>query len=481
MRLAFERQLAPQPTPVGTNTAPTPAGQHRLWAVLLAASTAVFAIQLDFFAMQPAIPKMARDLNVSASDLQWVISGYMLAEAAFLIVGGRLADIFGRKRFLIAGAAIFGVTSLIGGAATSPEMLISMRVAQGVGAAIIFPVALAVTTNALPAAKVQRAVGLVFAIGSIGLSFGPLVGGVLTDLISWRIVFWINVPVTIAIIGLAIYGVDDSRDETVPKSIDIAGLVLVIISIATFMFGIDRTSEWGWLYAPTLVLVIGGIVGLLIFVRVESRVRYPLLDLSLFRIRVFSVMTVAGSIGNGATTIVIFLSMIYLQDIKGMTPIEAGMAFLTFSLGYAVSALISGRVGKIPPWIAMASGLAIGGLGTIGIGASSGLFMFVALAGLSGLGLGFAFAYTNVVTQSVVPKQEAGAASGTVFTVLISVGGVALAMAVSIFESWTIVGGMNEAAAINAIFVGSGAAVLIAALLVAVFGRESHASAHQDS
>lgn len=461
--------------PATTNKEPLLAGGHHLWGVLLTASAGMFMVQLDFLALQSAVPKMARDLNTTASDLQWVISGYMLAEAAFLIVGGRLADIFGRKRFLIIGAAIFGLTSLIGGAATTPLMLIIMRLLQGIGAAIMLPVALAVTTNAFPANNVQRAVGLVFAIGSVGLAFGPLVGGILTDLVSWRVVLWINVPVTIAMIALAIYTVEDTRDESVPRSVDIAGLVLVVVSIATFTFGIDRTTVWGWLYPPTLACIIGGLIGLLCFVFVESRVRYPLIDLSLFRMRVFSVMTVAGSVGNGAATIVIFLSMIYLQDVKGFTPIEAGAAFLTFSLGYAISGLISGRVEGVPPWIAMGSGLAIGGLATIGMGMTDSLAMFVAVAGLSGLGLGFGWAYTSVVTQSIVPKQQAGAASGTVLTVLISVAGIALAIAVSIYETFTSAGSPNQAMVIKAIVIGAGVAVLLAALFVALFGREHKA------
>ncbi len=458
--------------PATTNKEPLLAGGHHLWGVLLTASAGMFMVQLDFLALQSAVPEMARDLNTTASDLQWVISGYMLAEAAFLIVGGRLADIFGRKRFLIIGAAIFGLTSLIGGAATSPFMLITMRLLQGIGAAIMLPVALAVTTNAFPATRVQRAVGLVFAIGSIGLAFGPLVGGILTDLVSWRVVLWINVPVTIAMIALAIYTVEDTRDESVPRSVDIAGLVLVVVSIAAFTFGIDRTTVWGWLYAPTLACIIGGVIGLFCFVIVESRVRYPLIDLSLFRMRVFSAMTIAGSVGNGAATIVIFLSMIYLQDVKGFTPIEAGATFLTFSLGYAFSGLISGRVEGVPPGIAMGCGLAIGGLATIGMGMTDSLFMFVALAGLSGLGLGFGWAYTSVVTQSVVPKQQAGAASGTVLTVLISVAGIALAIAVSIYETFTSAGSPNQAMVIKAIVMGAGVAVLFAALFVALFGRE---------
>ena len=473
--------MTSQPTPADPKNEPLLAGGRRLWVTLLAAATAVSAVQLDFFAVQAAIPQIARDLNTSASALQWVISGYMLSTAAFLIVGGRLADIFGRKKFLIVGCAIFGVTSLIGGAATSPQVLIGMRVAQGIGAAIMFPVALAVTTNAFPKDKVQRAVGLVFAIGAISLALGPMVGGILTDMISWRMVLWINVPVTIAAIGLALYGVEDSRDETVPKSIDIAGLVLVIVSIATFTFGIDRASEWGWLSAPTLACVIGGLIGLLIFVVVETRVRYPLLDLSLFRIKIFSVMTSAGSIGNGALTIVIFLSMVLLQDVKGFTPIEAGTAFLSFSLGCAISNMVAGRVEKIAPWIVMGCCLAVGGLATIGMGTFDNLIIFIALAGLSGLGLGFAWAYTSIMTQSIVPKQEAGAASGTVLTVLISVGGVALAIAVSIYRSYTSSGSLNEGATIHAILIGAGIAALIAALMVVLVGRDHKAPAVQKS
>ena len=468
--------------PATTNNEPLLAGGHRLWGALLTASAGMFMVQLDFLALQSAVPKMAEDLNTTASDLQWVISGYMLAEAAFLIVGGRLADIFGRKRFLIIGAAIFGLTSLIGGAATTPLMLIIMRLLQGIGAAIMLPVALAVTTNAFPAARVQRAIGLVFGIGSIGLAFGPLVGGILTDLVSWRWVLWINVPVTVAMIALALYAVEDTRDETVPRSVDIAGLILVVVSIATFTFGIDRTTVWGWLYAPTLACIIGGLIGLLCFVFVESRVRYPLIDLSLFKMRIFTTMTIAGSVGNGAATIVIFLSMIYLQDVKGFTPIEAGATFLTFSLGYAISGLISGRVEGIAPRIAMGCGLAVGGLATIGMGLTDSLVVFVVLAGLSGLGLGFGWAYTSVVTQSVVPKQQAGAASGTVLTVLISVAGIALAIAVSIYETFTSAGSPNQAEVIKSIVIGAGVAVVLAATFVAVFGREHRAPvAHKSS
>ncbi|MEM9592134.1 MAG: MFS transporter, partial [Pseudomonadota bacterium] len=245
----------------------------------------------------------------------------------------------------------------------------------------------------------------------------------------------------------------------------------VVVSIAAFTFGIDRASVWGWLDPRTLALVVGGLLGLLAFVIVETRALYPLLDLSLFRIRTFSVMTAAGSIGNGATTIIIFLSMVFLQEVEGLDPIEAGTAFVTFSLGYAVASLASGRMQQTPPWVAMSCGLALGGLATLLMASTASVGLFVAFAGLSGLGLGFVWAYTSVVTQSVVPKEKAGAASGTVLTVLISAGGIALAIAISIYESYTGEGCPNQTAVIKAILGSAGIAALVAAAAVALFGR----------
>ena len=165
----------------------------RLWRVIIAASIGVFAIELDFFAVQAALPDMARDLGTSVTTLQWVISGYMLANGATLIVGGRVGDLLGRRRWLVIGIAVFGLSSLAGGLAPTDWFLVLMRLVQGVAAAFAFPLCLAVVTNAFPQAKVERAVGTVFGIAAVGQALGPLIGGGLTALFNWRAVLLVNV------------------------------------------------------------------------------------------------------------------------------------------------------------------------------------------------------------------------------------------------------------------------------------------------
>ena len=441
--------------------------------MLIAASVANFAINIDFFAVQATLPPMARDLDTTVTDLQWVISGYMLALASCLIVGGRLADLLGRRTFLIIGTAIFGVASLAAGLSATAEMVILMRIVQGVGAAILFPVALAVVTNAFPPEKTQRAVGLVFALAAVGQALGPLVGGALTELLSWRWVFFVNVPVAGAVIVLTLLSIDESRDETVPRTIDWPGLVLIVGSIATFTYGIDRASDWGWTAPATRGLVTTGSVGLVAFVLVESRAAAPLLDLALFKIRVFSLMITAGAIGNVAAVVTIFLSMIFLQDVEGFTTLEAGTAFLAFSLAMTAVNQFAGRLERFPAWAVMTVALLVGGLGTIGMGLVDTLALFMFSSAFSGAGLGLCWAFASVVTQAAVPQQKAGEASGTVLTMLIGCGGVAIAVAASLIDTAT-----DTAAqlgdSLDALLVGFGLLAIAYAPMVVVLGRSRH-------
>lgn len=215
----------------------------RLWRVLVVASIAMFAINVDFFTVQATLPAMAED-------------------------------------FLLIGAVIFGLGSLGAGVASFPEMVIIMRIVQGLGAAIMMPVSIAVVTNALPADKTQRAVGLVFAIAAIGQALGPLIGGGLTEWASWRWVLWANIPVVAALAVLTLTSVEESRDETVPRSIDWTGLLLAVASIATVTFGIDKAADWGWTAPSTIGLIVSGVVGLVLFVLSEARTAYPILDLA---------------------------------------------------------------------------------------------------------------------------------------------------------------------------------------------------------
>ena len=180
-------------------------------------------------------------------------------------------------------------------------------------------------TNAFPQAKVERAVGTVFGIAAVGQAFGPLIGGGLTALFNWRAVLLVNVPVSLVLVVLAYTSIHESRDESMPKDIDWLGLGLIVASISAFTYAVDRASDLGW--TSTLGLMLAGVIGVVVFIVVEGRVRHPLMDLSLFRIREFNLMTAAGTIGNMGTSTAIFVSMILLQSVHGLSPGEAGLAF----------------------------------------------------------------------------------------------------------------------------------------------------------
>ena len=222
------------------------------------------------------------------------------------------------------GTVAFGLSSLAGGLAPNAESLIAMRLVQGVAAGFSFPLSLAVVTNAVPQVEVQRAVGTVFGIAAVGQAFGPLIGGALT-LISWRAVLLVNVPIAAAVVVLTYSSIQESRDESMPRDIDWVGLGLIVVSIGAFTYAVDRASDWGWTSLPTLGLMLAGLLGIAVFVLFEHRARHPLMDLSLFRIREFDLMTVAGTIGNMGTSTAIFTSMILLQSVDGLSPLEAGL------------------------------------------------------------------------------------------------------------------------------------------------------------
>jgi MFS family permease len=195
-----------------------PAGRPaaRPGAALVAASLALFLVDLDFFALNLAVPAIAQNLRVSVTDLQWVISGYMLALGAFLIPGGRLGDILGRRRTLIAGVALFSGASTVCGVVDSADVVIGFRLVQGIGAAIIFPICVAVVTNAFPGGAAERAIGNLYGLAAVAVAVGPFFGGFITEAVSWRAVFLVNLPLGVAAIALALWGIRESRDETVP-------------------------------------------------------------------------------------------------------------------------------------------------------------------------------------------------------------------------------------------------------------------------
>lgn len=435
---------------------------------------ALFCVQIDYFAINLALPRMASELHSTATDLQWVISVYMLSLGAFMVPAGRIGDIFGRRRALMAGVALFGVTSVLIAIAPSATLIIVFRALQGLAAALIFPVSVSVLTNAFPAVRASHAIGLAYGIAGLGNAAGPLIGGLLTDTVGWRWIFWLNVPLTLVSLLIGMSSITESSDETVPRRIDIAGLALITVGIGLFTLTFDRAPTWGWLSTSTIVAFAGSLVVLALFVIVEIRVRWPLVDLSLAKNPRFTVLVIAGTIANIAYVVTIFLSTMYLQQVRGLDPLMAGLAFVGPSAGAAIGGVLSGRLAASkPPLLVMGltSVLAAASLGVLA--AAHGWAVYLTALTACGFTLGLVYAFTTVATQAVVRPERAGEAAGVTLTALVTLAGVGVAVSGTVLEMLERAG-MSTAGAISAI-VAVLAALLLPAGVVVLLIRSSPA------
>jgi EmrB/QacA subfamily drug resistance transporter len=420
---------------VATAGAP-PSAERRLLTVLIAASMGIFAVQLDFFALNLSLPEMARELDTNTTDIQWVISGYMLALGAFLIPGGRVGDLLGRKRMLIIGLAIFGGASLAAGLAPNPTVVIAFRVVQGVGAAILFPVSIAVLSNAYPPEQRMRAIGNAYGLAAVATALGPVVGGALTELVDWRAVLLINVPITAVAIALVVRSVSESRDETAPRDVDLPGLAAVALGIAAVTFAVDRSEDWGWGSPDTLLLLAAGALLLVAFVFRERAAPHPLVDLGLFSNRPYVGITLIGTAANVAFVVTTFSVTLYLQQVEDYSALQAGLIFIAASAPLALSGPLSGRLAErfdVPR--TMVVGCAVGTLGLliISTGAALGPFLIAMLLYGGGYGLGWSLA--SVGTQAVVAPDRAGQASGVTLAIVIGTAGLFVTIAATVIES----------------------------------------------
>lgn len=434
--------------------------------ILAAVSMALFCVQIDYFAMNLALPRMALDLKTTTPDLQWVISVYMLALGAFMVPAGRIGDIFGRRRALLAGVALFGVASALCALAPTAGLVITFRALQGVGAALIFPVSVSVLTNAFPASRASHAIGLAYGIAGLGNAAGPLIGGLLTETIGWRWIFWLNVPLTLAVLVIAARFITESYDESVPRRIDVAGLALITAGIGLFTLAFDRGPTWGWLSAPTVVAFGCALAALAVFVAVENRVRWPLVDLSLARNARFTVLVIAGTVANVAYGVTIFLSTMYLQQVRGLDPLAAGLAFLGPSAGAALGGVLAGRLAASrPPVLVMGATTVAAALSLAALGASHSWVLYLPALSACGFTLGLVYAFTTVATQAVVRTERAGEAAGVTLTALVTLAGVGVAVSGTVLEMLQRVG-MSPAGAIDAIVVVLAALLLPAGVVV---------------
>jgi EmrB/QacA subfamily drug resistance transporter len=449
---------------------------NRKWWTLGAMCFALFMIMLDNTVVNVALPSIQSDLNADISDLEWVANGYTLTFAVLIATGGRLGDIFGRRRMFLLGVVIFAVTSATAGLAVNSQMLIGSRAIQGIGAALMMPATLSIVTNTFPAAERGKAIGIWAGVSAIALSIGPVVGGFLTEHVGWQAIFFINLPVAAAAVIVALWAVRESRDETVDRRVDYPGIAALTAGLTAIVLALIEGNSWGWTSASTLGLIGGGVAALALFAAIELRSAAPMVELPLFRSRQYIGANMVAFIISFAMLGAFFFLALYMQDVLGYSAFEAGLRFLPNTLVIAMVAPLAGRLAdRVGPVWPIAVGLTV---------LSVAMFMFSAIDVsttygdlvpaliLMGIGIALVMSPMSTAAMNAVNVQKAGIASGMLQMSRMVGATVGVAATGAIFQAELGSGfdpaslvGAPEAA--RAAFVDAlGSAMLVAALLV---------------
>src|SRR3984957_17360584 len=462
---------------------------HKNRALALLALTQ-FIIVIDASITNVALPTIGRDLDINQTDLSWVVNAYTLTFGGFLLLGGRLADLVGRRRMFVIGLAVFGCGSLLGGLAGSSNFLDGARALQGLGAAFVAPAALSlVTTIFAEGAERNRALGVWGAVAGAGGAVGVLLGGILTQ-IDWRLVLFVNVPVAVVAMLAAPRVLPEGKDPTEVKGFDLPGAISVTAGLGLLVFALVKASQEGWGTTATIVRLAVSVVLLIAFVAIELRTKHPLLPFSIFRLRTLRGANIAGILtGMSLFSMFLFISY-YLQYVLGYSAIKTGIAYLPLAFAIIITA---GAASQLVTRIGFKPTL-IGGL----VVPAVGLFWFSRISPngsyvsdvlgpsiLAGCGLGFTFVPVTIAAVTGTSGPQAGVASGLINTSQ-QIGG-ALGVAILVSVSTSRIADFGRASGTHhalvagyscAFLIGCGFAVL-AALLSAVFvsGKDSREQA----
>ncbi|MDQ3067259.1 MAG: DHA2 family efflux MFS transporter permease subunit [Actinomycetota bacterium] len=441
----------------------TIADVRKKWLALYVLCLGDLLIVLDISIVNVALPSIRDDLGFSEASLAWVINAYTLTFGGFLLLAGRLGDLFGHRRVFLLGVGLFTLASLACGLATSPEMLVGARAVQGIGGAVVAAVALSlIMTLFTEPAERAKAMGVIGFVAAGGGSIGVLAGGILTDLLSWNWIFLVNLPVGAAVIGLCLRLLPADSGARGRTSLDIAGAIAVTASLMLAVYAIVNGNERGWTSGQTLGLLGVAVAGLALFVFVETRVESPLMPLGLFRLRSVAASNVVGILWSAAMFAMFFLSALYLQLVLGYSPLEVGLAFLPANLlmgamSLGLSAKLVMRFGVKPPLVGGMALVALG-LALFARAPVDGSFVVDVLPGMLILGIGIGMAMNPLLLAAMndVAPEQAGLASGVVNTSFMMGGALGLAVLASVAAART-----GESASLSALVDGYHTAFLI--------------------
>jgi EmrB/QacA subfamily drug resistance transporter len=392
--------------------------ENRRWWTLGAMCFALFMIMLDNTVVNVALPSIQKDLHSSISGLEWTVNAYTLSFAVLLVTGGRLGDIFGRRRMFLFGVVVFGLSSAFIGLSQTEAWLVAGRAVQGIGAAFMMPATLSIISNAFPPHERGKAIGTWAGVSALALAIGPVVGGFLVESVSWQSIFFLNVPVAAIAVFVTLAATRESRDETSTHRVDIPGVVSITVGLGAIVLALVEANSWGWGSARIVGLLALGAVALVAFALAETRVPEPMVDFNFFRSRSFVGSNLVAFIVTFAMLAMFFFLALYMQNVKGYSPLQAGVRFLPSTVIIIIVGPIAGRLSdRIGPRPLMVAGLLLvaGSLFWQGhLAVDTSYSFLVGAFVLMGLGMGLVMSPMSTAAMNAVDRTKAGVASGIV-------------------------------------------------------------------
>ena len=390
---------------------------NRRWWTLGAMSFALFMVMLDNTAVNVALPSIQADFGASLSALEWTVNAYTLPFAVLLVTGGRLGDIFGRRRIFLFGVVVFSLASATIGFAPSEGWLIASRAVQGVGAAFMMPGTLSIISNAFPPEERGKAIGTWAGVSAIALAVGPLLGGWLTEEVSWRAIFFLNLPVAVGAVVVTLFAAEESRDETVGRRVDVPGIAGITVGLTALVFALVEGNAWGWGSPGILGLLALSVTAFVAFAAIERHAAAPIVDFDALRSKQFlGANLVAFMVSFGMFAMFFFLAL-YMQNILGYSPLEAGVRFLPSTVVIIFAGPIAGRLAdRLGPRPLMVAGMLIVAASLLWqsrIEVDTSYSYLVPAFVLMGLGMGLVMSPMSMAAMNAVDRTKAGVASGT--------------------------------------------------------------------